>query len=271
MEKKAPKQGDVLKSIADDVAIRLGDEMKKRPLAELEQSVAKLKVSPRDFTAAIKNPQLDYPIIAEIKKASPSKGDIAPDVDPVAVAVDYARHGAAALSVLTEPRFFKGSIEYLRQIHKALPDIPLLMKDFFIDEYQIYQAREAGADAILLIAALLGEKRSRELMHKAKSLGLTTLYEVHTADELAMAAQIEAPLIGINSRNLKTMDLSLENIFKLLPLAPRGSILIAESGIRSHNDLKTLKAAGCHGFLVGTHLMATGQAGPALAKLLEPM
>lgn len=258
----------VLHEIALATSARLIEEKKQRPLDDIKRQLERSQTIKLGFRDVFLTEVATYPVIAEIKKASPSKGDIAPDLEPVAVAKDYVKNGAVALSVLTEPQYFKGSLDYLRQIRESCPETPLLMKDFFIDEYQLYQAKEAGADAILIIVALLGREGSQNLLDKACELGLTALVEVHNESELVIAKDIGADLIGINSRNLKTLDISLDNILRLIPFVPTNAVVIGESGIKTKADLRELKAAGCHGFLIGTHLMATGQPGRALADLI---
>ena len=222
---------------------------------------------PLGFAAALREPGVS--IIAEVKLASPSEGPIAPNVDPVAVAREYAANGAAAISVLTEPEFFNGSLDNLRNIRAALPDTPLLMKDFIIDEYQLLQGRAAGADAALLIVAALGEVRLGELLARATELGLDTLVEVHTTDELAVARAVGANVIGVNNRNLKTLAVSLDVARDLAAqMKDTGATLVAESGIKTAADIADLASHGYHAFLVGTHLIRSGHPGAALADLL---
>lgn len=263
-------QKTVLQTIADATASRIAAEKERLPLNQLKEQIEALPTAERrKFRDLFLTTNQQFPVIAEIKKASPSKGDIAKDLDPLVVAKDYIANGAEALSVLTEPQFFKGSIDYLRRIRQALPQTPILMKDFFIDSYQLYQAKAAGADAILVIVSLLGRDGSQQMMEMAQNLGLAALVEVHDMSELELAKDIGADLIGINSRNLKTLDISLNNILNLLPHVPADAVIIGESGIKQHDDLLALKSAGCHGFLIGTHLMATGQPGRALSELLK--
>jgi len=259
---------NILQEIALATAARLIQEKKQLSMSELQARVLTSSKATRGFREVFLRNDQEFSIIAEVKKASPSKGDIAPGLDPVTVAKDYVENGAVALSVLTEPKFFKGSLDYLRQIRQACPQVPILMKDFFIDEYQLYQAKDVGADAILIIVAMLGREGSQQILAQANELGLTALVEVHNEAELVIAKEIGADLIGINSRNLKTMDLSLDNILRLLPYVPANALVIGESGIKSKSDLLALKAAGCHGFLIGSHFMATGNPGQALAELM---
>lgn len=255
----------VLEKIATTVRIRVAHDKSLRSLSELETDLKSYKRKAFNFCARFDTE--GYNIIAEIKLASPSRGSIA-HLDPVFVAGEYLKNGAAALSVLTEPVFFKGDIAYLIAIRKAYPQALLLQKDFVVDPYQLFQAKLAGADAILIIVALLGEKGSQLILQQARQLGLAALVEVHNAEELAIAERIGAELIGINNRNLKDMTISLAVSLGLLPLASKRAKIICESGIERPEDLALLEAAGCHGFLVGTSLMKTGTPGEALARLL---
>ena len=223
---------------------------------------------PKDFAANLRKNSLN--VIAEVKKASPSKGEIAPNINPVDVASQYLSHGASALSVLTEPDYFKGDISYLRDIREAFPDAYILMKDFFVDPYQLHQALWAGADAILIIVALLGRDGSQGMYYRAKELGLTPLVEVHDERELRIALDMGASLVGINNRNLKDLSISLSTTERLIKNINSSSVtVIGESGIKSRQDLLRLKGAGCNGFLVGSSLMESGSPGESLARLLS--
>ena len=222
----------------------------------------------RDFLAAFR-PPVEFPVIAEVKLASPSQGAIAPHLSPVEVAAQYLGAGAAALSVLTEPDWFQGSPEYLRLIRQQFPEALLLMKDFFVDPWQVELAAHLGADAVLVIVALLGQERSEMMIRKALDTGLTPLVEVHTLPELEVALACGAQLIGVNNRNLKTLKISLDTTRELIPHVPAGRTIICESGLARGQDLAEMAAAGCHGYLIGTSLMKTGQPGEALATLLR--
>jgi indole-3-glycerol phosphate synthase len=260
---------------ASSVLHRIGktvEERVRRERAQLseEDLLAEARSSgwkPKDFRALFD--RSGFNVIAEIKLASPSRGDIAPELKPLDVARAYLENGAAALSVLTEPLFFKGDIAYLKAIRVAYPDSYLLQKDFVVDPYQLYQAKAAGADAILIIVALLGEDGSAEILRTARELGLSALVEVHNTEEMAIAKRIGADLIGINNRNLKDLSISLDVSLQLRPLAPADARLICESGIETHEDMHRLHAEGFHGFLVGTSLMRTGKPGEALARLIQ--
>ena len=206
-------------------------------------------------------------IIAECKRRSPSRGILRADYDPAAIARQYAAAGAAAISVLTEPTFFDGALDHLRAVRAAVPT-PILRKDFFVDEFQILEARAAGADAILLIVAALDDATLRRLHAAADSHGLAALVEVHTAEELARAQQAGARLIGVNSRNLKTLAVSLDTALTLGPRLGPGVVGVAESGIRSRADIDALIAAGYHAFLVGERFMSEPDPGRALGELV---
>ncbi|MBN8542436.1 MAG: indole-3-glycerol phosphate synthase TrpC [Deltaproteobacteria bacterium] len=207
-------------------------------------------------------------VIAEVKRQSPSLGAIALTLDPVAVAQEYMVSGAAAISVLTEPNYFGGSIETLADIREALPAMPLLMKDFVIDPYQLLQARVAGADAVLLIQALLGEAKLNELLLTTAELGLTALVEVHDALEMKSAIRSGAKLIGINNRNLRTLDVSLSVSKDLAQFVTPGVTLVSESGIESESQIKELMQIGFDAFLIGSALMKSQQPGRSLKRIL---
>ncbi|MBI3555025.1 MAG: indole-3-glycerol phosphate synthase TrpC [Deltaproteobacteria bacterium] len=256
----------ILDQIADRTRLRVAELKEKTPLAALTRAAENAR-TPHDFGAAFANGSDN--IIAEVKLASPSEGDIAPQLDPLKVAADYLANGAAALSILTEPHYFKGDLRYLEGVRAANPGAKLLMKDFVVDEYQLFQARAHGADAVLILLAMYEPKQAQSLYAQALNLGLTALVEVHDEAELELAAKLGAKLIGINNRNLKTMKVSLDASERLAALAPRSARLISESGIKTSADLKRLSALGYRGFLIGTHFMKTGHPGNALHKLLR--
>lgn len=205
-------------------------------------------------------------VIAEIKKASPSQGVIRPDFHPEEIAADYAAHGAACLSVLTDREFFQGAPEYLRAARAAC-DLPVLRKDFLIDPYQVYEARSMGADAVLLIVAALSLGAMREMEAIAHSLGMAVLVEAHDAGELDLALQLDTPLIGINNRNLRTFEVSLDTTLSQLHRIPAGRIVVAESGIATPAAVATLHDAGVSTFLVGEAFMRAPSPGTELARL----
>lgn len=207
-------------------------------------------------------------VIAEVKKASPSKGLIRADFDPVALAKTYAAHGASAISVLTEERFFQGSLEHLERIRRAV-QVPLLRKDFTLDPYQLVEAKSYGADAVLLIAAMLEPSLMRELREQATELLLDSLIEVHTERELEAALAAEAQLIGLNNRDLKTFEVSFSTTERLAPLIPRGATAVCESGIDSLAQIRRVEKLGVHVFLIGESLMRAPEPGKKLAELLH--
>jgi indole-3-glycerol phosphate synthase len=202
-----------------------------------------------------------------VKKASPSKGVIRADFDPVEIARTYQRHGATCLSVLTDARYFQGSLEYLRQIRAAV-DLPLLRKDFIIDPYQVYEARAAGADAVLLIAECLDDQQLAELHGQIVALGMTALVELYEPANLARVLRIGARLVGVNNRDLHTFRVDLEHTLQLRREIPADRILVGESGIRTRQDVLRLEAAGVQAMLVGETLMARADIGSAVNELL---
>ena len=207
-------------------------------------------------------------IIAEVKKASPSKGLIREDFDPVAIAKDYASHGASALSVLTEERFFQGSLAHLERIRDAV-GVPLLRKDFLLDRYQLVEAKSYGADAVLFIMALLDPSLLLELREEATALSLDALVEVHSEKELDSALKAGAQLIGINNRDLKTFEVNLATTEKLAPLLPPGTTAVCESGIDSLEQIRRVEKLGIHVFLIGESLMRAPDPGRKLRELLK--
>lgn len=220
---------------------------------------------PRGFRKAL----MDYPgvaIIAEVKKASPSKGVICPDFDPVAIAMNYQNSGAQAISVLTDVDFFQGNLLYLMQVREAV-QLPVLRKDFIIDELQIDQAHAHGADAILLIAAILDLSQLRDYQIKAGEYGMDVLVEVHDEVELDLALRAESGLIGINNRNLKDFSMDLGTTFRLKKMIPEGILVVSESGLRDHADIRRLEEAGVTAALIGETLMRAGSSGNVLQGL----
>ncbi|RYE99397.1 MAG: indole-3-glycerol phosphate synthase TrpC [Oxalobacteraceae bacterium] len=205
-------------------------------------------------------------VIAEVKKASPSKGVLRADFQPAAIAQSYAEHGAACLSVLTDVNFFQGSSEYLRQARAAC-DLPILRKDFMVDLYQVYEARAMGADAILLIVAALDHGLMAELEACALELGMDVLVEVHDGEELDAALQLRTPLVGINNRNLRTFDVTLDTTLGLLQAIPPERLVVTESGILGPQDVQRMRDANVHAFLVGEAFMRAENPGQELARL----
>ena len=237
------------------------------PLA-VARAEARAAQPARDFTGALRDRiAAGKPaVIAEIKKASPSRGVLREPFDPAAIAASYARHGAACLSVLTDQQFFQGSLDHLRQARAACT-LPVLRKDFTLDPYQVYEARAAGADCILLIVAILETARMQELEAVARELGMAVLVETHDAAELERALALKTPLIGINNRNLRTFETRLETTLDLLDRIPRDRIVITESGILAREHVRTLleRRVGC--FLVGEAFMRAADPGMELARL----
>lgn len=222
---------------------------------------------PRDFRAAIKrNSNEKIKLIAEIKKASPSKGIIREIFDPVEIAGIYEKKHAGAISILTEEDFFQGRLEFI-PMAKKITTRPLLRKDFIFDEYQIYESRANEADAILLIAAILDKNQANEYIHLAKELGLSVLFEMHDSKELEMALLIDADIIGINNRDLKTLKVDINSTFKLKKEIPPDKIVVSESGIKTKDDILRLEAAGIDAVLIGTAFMEAEDIGKKIEEL----
>lgn len=241
-----------------------------KPLATV-RAEAEAQAPARDFVGALRAKiAAGRPaVIAEVKKASPSKGVIRADFRPAEIAADYAAHGAACLSVLTDRQFFQGAPEFL-QAARAACDLPVLRKDFLVDAYQVVEARAMGADAILLIAAALDLPTMQEFEALASELGMAVLVEVHDADELELALQLRTPLIGVNNRNLRTFEVSLQTTLGLLPRVPEERIVVAESGVLVADDVDVLRRHGVNAFLVGEAFMRAPSPGAALAQLFAP-
>jgi indole-3-glycerol phosphate synthase len=220
----------------------------------------------RDFRGALVAPGA-FRVIAEVKKASPSRGVIRADFDPVRIAETYARHGAAALSVLTDEKYFQGRIEFLARIRETVP-LPILRKDFVIDPWQLRESRARGADAILLIAAALTPGDLRALHAEARRLGLDVLVEVHDEPELVAAVEAGAEIFGINNRDLRTFEVTLETTRRLAPKIPAGAVGVCESGIHTRNDLDEMVRCGIRCFLIGESLMSAPDPGARLAELI---
>ncbi|MGZ5217933.1 MAG: indole-3-glycerol phosphate synthase TrpC [Caldimonas sp.] len=259
---------DILRRIVavkrDEVAVARS----RRDLASLRRD-AEVLGGQRDFVAALRRKIADgqAAVIAEVKKASPSKGVLREDFRPAEIAASYARHGAAALSVLTDERFFQGSAAALEAARAACP-LPVLRKDFMIDPYQLFEARAMGADCILLIAAILDDTELADLEATALALGMAVLVEVHDEDELERGLRLATPLVGINNRDLRTFEVSLETTLSMLARVPGERLVVSESGIHSRADVERLRAAGVHAFLVGEAFMRASDPGAALASLI---
>ena len=247
----------------DEIAAAAG----RKSLAVMRAD-AESRVLTRDFVGALraKIAAGQPAVIAEIKKASPSKGVLREDFIPADIAQTYAEHGAACLSVLTDVKFFQGSVDYLKQA-RASCQLPVLRKDFMVDAYQVYESRAMGADAILLIAACLDDAQMKDFEAIARSLDMAVLVEVHDAPELARALKLKTPLVGINNRNLKTFEVSLDVTLSLMREVPKDRLLITESGIHTREDVLRMGAAGVNAFLVGEAFMRAPDPGEALAGL----
>ena len=240
----------------------------KRKSLDLVRADAESRVLTRDFVGALraKLAQGQAGVIAEIKKASPSKGVLREDFIPADIAQTYAENGAACLSVLTDVQFFQGAVDYLKQA-RASCQLPVLRKDFIVDAYQVYESRVMGADAILLIAAILDDAQMKAFEAIALSLDMAVLVEVHDEVELARALKLKTPLIGVNNRNLNTFEVSLDTTLRLMQLVPADRLLVTESGIRNREDVLRMGAAGVNAFLVGETFMRAPDPGAALAEL----
>ena len=263
-------KGEVLDQIMAWKRQEVPKQMELMPLAQVK-AFAKVTPPALDFAAAL-TAQRGVRLIAEVKRASPSKGVIAHDWDPEKIAETYAYNGAAAISCLTDARFFQGKLEYLTAIKERLrvigKPVPVLRKDFLYHEYQVHEARMAGADAVLLIVGVLGDNDLRRLRELAESLGMAALVEVHDEAEVARALKSGARIIGVNNRNLKTFAVDIETTGRLRPLIPADVILVAESGIRSADDVRRMGEMGCTAILVGETFCKLPQAERA-AKVKE--
>jgi indole-3-glycerol phosphate synthase len=258
---------DILNKILATKVIEVAAARAKISIDKMEE-FAYLQPKPRDFIGAIraKITAGNAAVIAEIKKASPSKGVIRADFNPAEIAKSYEQGGAACLSVLTDVGYFQGSAEYLVQARVAC-NLPVLRKDFMIDMYQVFEARAMGADCILLIAAALDLDKMRELENIAHMLGMAVLVEVHNGEELDLALQLTTPLLGINNRNLRTFDVTLQTTLDLLPRISSDKIIVTESGIFTKDDVKLMRDNHVHTFLVGEAFMRQPEPGVELAKV----
>ena len=258
---------DILNQIVTVKREEIAAAIARKSLAVMRAD-AESRVLTRDFVGALraKIAAGQPAVIAEIKKASPSKGVLCEDFIPADIAQTYAEHGAACLSVLTDAQFFQGCIDHLKQA-RASCQLPVLRKDFIVDAYQVYESRAMGADAILLIAAILDDAQMKDLEAIARSLDMAVLVEVHDAPELARALKLKTPLVGINNRNLKTFEVSLETTLSLMRDVPSDRLLVCESGIHTRKDVLRMGAAGVNAFLVGEAFMRAPDPGVALASL----
>lgn len=260
----------ILRRILDRKVEEVAEARRQRSIAQLDELIA-AQTPPRDFVAALRQrATVGRPaVIAEVKKASPSKGVIRPDFDPAAIAASYETGGAACLSVLTDRDFFQGCNDYLVQAREAC-NLPVLRKDFTVDAYQVREARAIGADCILLIVAALDQVALESLHDLARELGLAVLVEVHDGEELERALALDTPLIGINNRDLHTFNTTLETTFGLLERIPDDRLVITESGIHTRADVEAMLARDVYGFLVGEAFMRAAEPGEKLRELFAP-
>jgi len=236
----------------------------RKPLVQIEQVLSQ-QSSPTDLAKALKGSSIK--LLAEVKRASPSRGVFCPDLDPGALARDYTRGGASAISVLTEPEYFKGSLADLEKV-RAEVALPILCKDFIVDSYQIHEARACGADSVLLIVAILSQVKMRELLGIIHSLAMTALVEIHNREELERALALNPSIIGINNRNLADFSVDLRTTLQLRPFIPRDKVVVSESGISKRADVLNLEDAGVDAILVGESLVSSSDPAGKIKELL---
>lgn len=257
----------ILDEIVEKRKIQLEREKAAADIETVKKAAERLDRQCISFKNALAKPDR-LSVISEVKKASPSKGLIQPNFDPVKIAKEYETCGADAVSCLTEEHYFQGSSEYFKAIRQAI-GLPMIRKDFIIDEYQIYEARLMGADAILLIAAVLDDEKLKRFGDTAHSLGLDILAETHDESELERVLALDFDIIGINNRNLKTFEVTLETTARLAGMIPEGKVIVSESGIRDNKDMKTVRSYGADAVLIGETLMRSGNIGATLTALRE--
>ena len=258
----------ILDKIVAHKKLEIDSQKRDVPLDEIKKNLSSVGAV-RGFKQAI-SVRDKINLIAEIKKASPSKGIIRSDFDPEAIARIYESNGAAAISVLTDEKFFQGRLSFLADVRSVTSSVPLLRKDFIIDEYQIYQSRLAGADAILLIAAILNLSTLDRYLNIANEIGLDCLVEVHSGDELDMVLKTDAPIIGINNRDLRTFNTDIQTTAKLSEKVPEDRVIVSESGIFSREDVKFLSKFNVNAVLVGESLMRSDDIGLKVRQLTSP-
>ena len=258
---------DLLEAIVGATRHAVSAAERRRPLAQVEQAAARRSPRGEAFRAVLESTDY-FPVIAECKRRSPSRGVLREDYQPVAIASAYERAGAAAISILTEPAFFDGGLDHLEAAREAVA-IPILRKDFIVSGYQLAEARAGGADAALLIVAAVDDAMLRRLVAAATDLGLAALVEVHDAAELSRALAAGARIVGVNNRNLRTLEVDIDASFSLIASIPEDVTAIAESGIKTSDDLRDLRQAGYNGFLVGESLVRRPDPGAALTTLLS--
>jgi indole-3-glycerol phosphate synthase len=254
----------MLEQILNSTRKSVAKRKSRKSLADLEKSISSLP-HPKDLAAALQGDSIR--LIAEIKRASPSKGLLCPNLDAASLARTYSQSGAAAISVLTETEHFLGSFADLEAVRSAIK-LPLLCKDFIMEPYQAYEARAHGADAVLLIAAILTQHELKNLSETAHSLSMTAVVEVHNRQELEKALQVSPKIIGINNRNLVDFSIDIETTFKLRPLIPTGVVVVSESGIHTHNHVLKLQEAGANAILVGEALVTSPDPAAKIQELL---
>lgn len=255
----------ILDEIVEKRKIQLEREKAAADFETVKRAAEKLDRQCISFKSALAKPDR-LSVISEVKKASPSKGLIQPNFDPVKIAKEYENCGADAVSCLTEEHYFQGSSEYFKLIRQAI-NLPMIRKDFIIDEYQIYEARLMGADAILLIAAVLDDEKLKRFGETARSLGLDILAETHDESELERVLALDFDIIGINNRNLKTFEVTLETTARLAGMIPEEKVIVSESGIRDNTDMRTVRSYGTDAVLIGETLMRSGNIGATLTAL----
>ena len=263
-----PATADLLATIVAATRRIVEVREQREPLSALAARADKRESSIGRFRAAIETVIKGPRIIAECKRRSPSRGLLRADYDPVAIALGYEKAGAAAISVLTEPTFFDGALDHLQAVRNAV-GIPVLRKDFVVSEYQLLEARAARADAVLLIVAALDPRALKTLHARALALGLDVLVEVHSADELTVAIDAGAQIVGVNNRNLRTLEIDVAASETLAARMPRGIVTVSESGLKAAADLVRLRQLGYDAFLIGERFMTAGDPGQALRELLE--
>lgn len=252
VSKQAKKRGKILDEIMRRHRERLPKIMREVSLEDV-RAFARIASPPVDFRAALARPGVS--LIAECKKASPSKGLMVPNYDPVRLARTYKKAGAVAISVLTDAPHFQGSLEHLRDVKDALPDTPVLRKDFIFHPYQVYEARAAGADAILLMASILGEGDLQSLLALTHELGMNALVEVHTPEEVEKTLPLKPRIVGVNNRNLQTFEVDFDNTARLRAMIPDDLLTVGESGIKTPDDVRQMAAIGVDAILVGETLV----------------
>lgn len=258
---------NILEEIAQKTRVRIAEEKKKVPLSEIREQAEKMEAADGfPFEEALKKQGIS--LICEVKKASPSKGLIAPEFPYVEIAKKYEAAGASAISVLTEPYYFQGSCEYLREIHKEVK-IPLLRKDFTVDEYMIYEAKTIGASAVLLICSILDDAMLRDYFSLANELGLSALVEAHDETEVERALKMGARIIGVNNRDLKTFTVDVENSLRLRKMVSEDIVFVSESGIKGEKEIRELKEHKVDAALIGETLMRSADVKEVLGKLIQ--